>query len=321
MWCHFDGLTVVCDDHSHHTWLDCQGRSNWWTASLVRDESLASTISRCLFTGRRKRVNSAAKEPELNPDLVQFFFIDFKLHLINAEFRALLQLDLSDTRYLDVRNSNPRNIQVVDQALSWSHPTIFESWWWTWGTSINVQANTRQEPWSERGLSFAAAYQLKDNTCVCFNSFCALGPKIDTSGGLVFAARQTRMKKGAKNLDRFKSLRFVHSRLPTFFPTQTSLNISIGCRFQQQKNSRGMWQEFISIYHSSLKIPRWHLRNLALQSTSSSLNCIQLLQMFPVSDFNFVVAGIATFAATVGYACTRQLGATLYDLLFARLGW
>ena len=213
----------------------CQGRSNWWTASLVRDESLASTISRCLFTGRRKRVNSAAKEPELNPDLVQFFFIDFKLHLINAEFRALLQLDLSDTRYLDVRNSNPRDIQVVDQALSWSHPTIFESWWWTWGTSINVQANTRQEPWSERGLSFAAAYQLKDNTCVCFNSFCALGPKIDTSGGLVFAARQTRMKKGAKNLDRFKSLRFVHSRLPTFFPTQTSLNISIGCRFQQQK--------------------------------------------------------------------------------------
>lgn len=39
--------------------------------------------------------------------------------------------------------------------------------------------------------------------------------------------------------------------------------------------------------------------------------------MFPVSDFNFVVAGIATFAATVGYACTRQLGASLYDLLFA----
>lgn len=37
--------------------------------------------------------------------------------------------------------------------------------------------------------------------------------------------------------------------------------------------------------------------------------------MFPVSDFNFVVAGIATFAATVGYACTRQLGATLYDPL------
>ena len=31
--------------------------------------------------------------------------------------------------------------------------------------------------------------------------------------------------------------------------------------------------------------------------------------MFPVSDFNFVVAGIATFAATVGYACTRRLGA------------
>lgn len=39
--------------------------------------------------------------------------------------------------------------------------------------------------------------------------------------------------------------------------------------------------------------------------------------MFPVSDFNFVVAGIATFAATVGYACTRQLSASLYDLLFA----
>ena len=37
--------------------------------------------------------------------------------------------------------------------------------------------------------------------------------------------------------------------------------------------------------------------------------------MFPVADFNFVVAGIATFAATVGYACTRQLGASLYDLL------
>ncbi|PPQ79821.1 hypothetical protein CVT25_002975 [Psilocybe cyanescens] len=29
--------------------------------------------------------------------------------------------------------------------------------------------------------------------------------------------------------------------------------------------------------------------------------------MFPVSDFNFVVAGIATFAATVGYACSRRL--------------
>ena len=39
--------------------------------------------------------------------------------------------------------------------------------------------------------------------------------------------------------------------------------------------------------------------------------------MFPVNDFNFVVAGIATFAATVGYACTRKLGASLYDLLFA----
>lgn len=31
--------------------------------------------------------------------------------------------------------------------------------------------------------------------------------------------------------------------------------------------------------------------------------------MFPVTDFNFVVAGIATFAATVGYACTRRIGA------------
>ena len=39
--------------------------------------------------------------------------------------------------------------------------------------------------------------------------------------------------------------------------------------------------------------------------------------MFPVGDFNFVVAGIATFAATVGYACKRQLGTSLYDLLFA----
>ena len=37
--------------------------------------------------------------------------------------------------------------------------------------------------------------------------------------------------------------------------------------------------------------------------------------MFPVNDFNFVVAGIATFAATVGYACTRKFGAALYDHL------
>jgi hypothetical protein len=36
--------------------------------------------------------------------------------------------------------------------------------------------------------------------------------------------------------------------------------------------------------------------------------------MFPVSDFNFVVAGIATFAATVGYACSRRLSGTLYVL-------
>ncbi|KAF9529018.1 hypothetical protein CPB83DRAFT_906497 [Crepidotus variabilis] len=28
--------------------------------------------------------------------------------------------------------------------------------------------------------------------------------------------------------------------------------------------------------------------------------------MMPITDFNFVVAGIATFAATVGYACTRR---------------
>ena len=33
--------------------------------------------------------------------------------------------------------------------------------------------------------------------------------------------------------------------------------------------------------------------------------------MFPVSDFNFVVAGIATFAATVGYACSRSLSINL----------
>lgn len=33
--------------------------------------------------------------------------------------------------------------------------------------------------------------------------------------------------------------------------------------------------------------------------------------MFPVNDFNFVVAGIATFAATVGYACTRKFSADL----------
>ena len=44
-----------------------------------------------------------------------------------------------------------------------------------------------------------------------------------------------------------------------------------------------------------------------------------LSSMFPVSDFNFVVAGIATFAATVGYACTRQLGASLYDIYYYRL--
>jgi hypothetical protein len=30
-----------------------------------------------------------------------------------------------------------------------------------------------------------------------------------------------------------------------------------------------------------------------------------------INDFNFVVAGIATFAATVGYACTRRLSASL----------
>ncbi|KAF9563590.1 hypothetical protein CPC08DRAFT_721548 [Agrocybe pediades] len=29
--------------------------------------------------------------------------------------------------------------------------------------------------------------------------------------------------------------------------------------------------------------------------------------MFPVGEFNFVVAGLATFAATVGYACSRRL--------------
>jgi hypothetical protein len=33
--------------------------------------------------------------------------------------------------------------------------------------------------------------------------------------------------------------------------------------------------------------------------------------MLPINDFNFVVAGIATFAATVGYACTRRLSASL----------
>ncbi|KAJ3487070.1 hypothetical protein NLJ89_g11750 [Agrocybe chaxingu] len=33
--------------------------------------------------------------------------------------------------------------------------------------------------------------------------------------------------------------------------------------------------------------------------------------MFPVGDFNFVVAGIATFAATVGYACTRKMSGSL----------
>ena len=34
--------------------------------------------------------------------------------------------------------------------------------------------------------------------------------------------------------------------------------------------------------------------------------------MFPVSDFNFVVAGLATFAATVGYTASRRLSARLY---------
>ena len=33
--------------------------------------------------------------------------------------------------------------------------------------------------------------------------------------------------------------------------------------------------------------------------------------MLPINDFNFVVAGIATFAATVGYACTRRLSSSL----------
>ncbi|KAF8159262.1 hypothetical protein B0H34DRAFT_796541 [Crassisporium funariophilum] len=33
--------------------------------------------------------------------------------------------------------------------------------------------------------------------------------------------------------------------------------------------------------------------------------------MFPVSDFDFVVAGIATFAATVGYVCTCRLSTSL----------
>lgn len=36
--------------------------------------------------------------------------------------------------------------------------------------------------------------------------------------------------------------------------------------------------------------------------------------MFPVSDFNFVVAGIATFAATVGYACSRRLSINFLDI-------
>lgn len=38
--------------------------------------------------------------------------------------------------------------------------------------------------------------------------------------------------------------------------------------------------------------------------------------MFPVSDFNFVVAGIATFAATVGYACSRRLNINLLVAFF-----
>lgn len=38
--------------------------------------------------------------------------------------------------------------------------------------------------------------------------------------------------------------------------------------------------------------------------------------MFPVSDFNFVVAGIATFAATVGYACSRRLSVNLLVVFF-----
>ncbi|KAF5316744.1 hypothetical protein D9619_006779 [Psilocybe cf. subviscida] len=36
--------------------------------------------------------------------------------------------------------------------------------------------------------------------------------------------------------------------------------------------------------------------------------------MFPTPDFNFVVAGIATFAATVGYACSRRLSSSSSSL-------
>ncbi|KIK04025.1 hypothetical protein K443DRAFT_443534 [Laccaria amethystina LaAM-08-1] len=36
--------------------------------------------------------------------------------------------------------------------------------------------------------------------------------------------------------------------------------------------------------------------------------------MFPVTDFNFVVAGIATIAATVGYACSRRLSINFLDI-------
>lgn len=34
--------------------------------------------------------------------------------------------------------------------------------------------------------------------------------------------------------------------------------------------------------------------------------------MFPVSDFNFMVCGIATFAATIGYACSRKMSTGRY---------
>ncbi|KAF8957138.1 hypothetical protein BDZ97DRAFT_122029 [Flammula alnicola] len=49
------------------------------------------------------------------------------------------------------------------------------------------------------------------------------------------------------------------------------------------------------------------LSGLPPEHTQSLICANQALAMFPVSDFNYVVAGIATFAATVGYACTRRL--------------
>lgn len=53
--------------------------------------------------------------------------------------------------------------------------------------------------------------------------------------------------------------------------------------------------------HYSSILPILHLIDAVLIFTST---------MFPVNDLNFVVCGIATFAATVGYACSRKLSSS-----------